>query len=171
MLSSGWFFPLLAYLAGSLPFSLWISRLVAGIDIRDGGSGHATTTNTIRQVGWFPCCSPGVFSACNCFICYFSSCWPLLANLRPIPGRDGSGNCLWRVFGHRHHWGIDHLGCFNLPGSSLRTCCPGECCNRNKHCAGPLASWLPGGYVLDCFGGGMDFSSPLLPAGLAPRIS
>jgi len=53
-LSSGWFFPLLAYLAGSLPFSLWISRLVAGIDIRDGGSGHATTTNTIRQVGWFP---------------------------------------------------------------------------------------------------------------------
>jgi len=54
MLSSGWFFPLLAYLAGSLPFSLWISRLVAGIDIRDGGSGHASTTNTIRQVGWFP---------------------------------------------------------------------------------------------------------------------
>ncbi len=54
MLSSGWFFPLLAYLAGSLPFSLWISRLVAGIDIRDAGSGHATTTNTIRQVGWFP---------------------------------------------------------------------------------------------------------------------
>ncbi|MCK4489135.1 MAG: glycerol-3-phosphate acyltransferase [Anaerolineales bacterium] len=53
-LSSGWFFPLLAYLAGSLPFSLWISRLVAGIDIRDGGSGHASTTNTIRQVGWFP---------------------------------------------------------------------------------------------------------------------
>ncbi len=53
-LSSGWFFPLLAYLAGSLPFSLWISRLVAGFDIRDGGSGHASTTNTIRQVGWFP---------------------------------------------------------------------------------------------------------------------
>ena len=53
-LSSGWFFPLLAYIAGSLPFSLWISRLVAGIDIRDGGSGHASTTNTIRQVGWFP---------------------------------------------------------------------------------------------------------------------
>jgi glycerol-3-phosphate acyltransferase PlsY len=53
-LSSGWFFPLLAYLAGSLPFSIWISRLVAGIDIRDGGSGHASTTNTIRQVGWLP---------------------------------------------------------------------------------------------------------------------
>jgi len=53
-LSSGWFFPLLAYIVGSLPFSLWISRLVAGIDIRDGGSGHASTTNTIRQVGWFP---------------------------------------------------------------------------------------------------------------------
>lgn len=53
-ISSGWYFPLLAYLAGSLPFSLWISKMVAGIDIRDDGSGHATTTNTIRQVGWFP---------------------------------------------------------------------------------------------------------------------
>ncbi len=54
LFSSGWFFPLLGYLAGSLPFSLWISRLIAGIDIRDDGSGHASTTNTIRQVGWFP---------------------------------------------------------------------------------------------------------------------
>ncbi|MGB2964336.1 MAG: glycerol-3-phosphate acyltransferase [Anaerolineales bacterium] len=54
IISSGWLFPLLGYLAGSLPFSLWISNLVAGIDIRNDGSGHATTTNTIRQVGWLP---------------------------------------------------------------------------------------------------------------------
>ena len=54
LFSSGWFFPLLGYLAGSLPFSLWISSLVAGIDIRDDGSGHASATNTFRQVGWFP---------------------------------------------------------------------------------------------------------------------
>lgn len=54
LIAYGWFLPLLGYLAGSLPFSLWISRLVGGIDIREGGSGHATTTNTIRQVGWLP---------------------------------------------------------------------------------------------------------------------
>jgi len=44
-------FPVLGYLCGSLPFALWITRLVKGIDVRDGGSGHVTTTNTIRQAG------------------------------------------------------------------------------------------------------------------------
>lgn len=43
--------PLLGYVCGSLPFALWITRLVKGIDVRDGGSGHVTTTNTIRQAG------------------------------------------------------------------------------------------------------------------------
>lgn len=43
---------LLGYLAGSLTFSIWITRLVLGVDVRDAGSGHATTTNTIRQAGW-----------------------------------------------------------------------------------------------------------------------
>ena len=47
-------FWLLGYLSGSLPFALWITRLVKGVDIRDGGSGHVTTTNTIRQAGWIP---------------------------------------------------------------------------------------------------------------------
>lgn len=45
-------FPLLAYLLGSLTPSIWITRLVKGVDVRDGGSGHATTTNTIRQAGF-----------------------------------------------------------------------------------------------------------------------
>lgn len=43
---------LLGYLFGSLPFGLWITRLVKGVDVRDSGSGHVTTTNTIRQAGW-----------------------------------------------------------------------------------------------------------------------
>lgn len=45
-------FPILGYLFGSLPFSVWITRLAKGVDVRDAGSGHATTTNTIRQAGW-----------------------------------------------------------------------------------------------------------------------
>lgn len=45
-------FPLLGYLSGSLPFSVWITRLVKGVDVRNSGSGHATTTNTIRQAGF-----------------------------------------------------------------------------------------------------------------------
>ena len=46
------FFPLLGYLSGSLPFSIWVTRFVKGVDVRDTGSGHATTTNTIRQAGF-----------------------------------------------------------------------------------------------------------------------
>lgn len=45
-------FPLFGYLSGSLPFSVWVTRLVKGVDVRDAGSGHATTTNTIRQAGF-----------------------------------------------------------------------------------------------------------------------
>jgi acyl phosphate:glycerol-3-phosphate acyltransferase len=45
-------FSLFGYLSGSLPFSIWITRLVKGVDVRDSGSGHATTTNTIRQAGF-----------------------------------------------------------------------------------------------------------------------
>ena len=45
-------YPVIGYLLGSLPFALWITRLAKGTDIRDAGSGHVTTTNTIRQAGW-----------------------------------------------------------------------------------------------------------------------
>ena len=46
------FFPLFGYLSGSLPFSVWVTRYAKGVDLRDAGSGHATTTNTIRQAGF-----------------------------------------------------------------------------------------------------------------------
>jgi glycerol-3-phosphate acyltransferase PlsY len=47
-------FGLLGYLSGSLPFAVWITRLVKGVDVREAGSGHATTTNTFRQAGFLP---------------------------------------------------------------------------------------------------------------------
>jgi acyl phosphate:glycerol-3-phosphate acyltransferase len=47
-------FSLLGYLCGSLPFAVWITRLVKGVDVRAAGSGHATTTNTIRKAGFLP---------------------------------------------------------------------------------------------------------------------
>ena len=45
-------FPILGYLSGSLPFAIWVTRYVKNVDVRDAGSGHATTTNTIRQAGF-----------------------------------------------------------------------------------------------------------------------
>ena len=40
-----------AYLIGSIPTSIWISRYFFGIDIRDYGSGNAGATNTYRILG------------------------------------------------------------------------------------------------------------------------
>lgn len=42
---------ILAYLIGSIPFSLIIGRLFKGIDIRDHGSGNVGATNVLRTVG------------------------------------------------------------------------------------------------------------------------
>ena len=41
-----------AYLAGSLPFGLWVTKALKDVDLREGGSRHVTTTNTIRHAGW-----------------------------------------------------------------------------------------------------------------------
>jgi len=40
-----------AYLIGSVPTSVWVSRFFFGIDIRDYGSGNAGATNTYRVLG------------------------------------------------------------------------------------------------------------------------
>ncbi|MFO7844324.1 MAG: glycerol-3-phosphate 1-O-acyltransferase PlsY [Bacteroidales bacterium] len=42
---------ILAYLLGSIPTSIWISRTFFNIDIRDYGSGNAGATNTFRVLG------------------------------------------------------------------------------------------------------------------------
>src|SRR5450432_1469281 len=42
---------LLAYLIGSLPTAVWVSRYFFNIDIREYGSGNAGATNTFRILG------------------------------------------------------------------------------------------------------------------------
>ena len=39
------------YLIGSVPSGLWIGRLVAGVDLRSGGSGKVGATNAFRRLG------------------------------------------------------------------------------------------------------------------------
>lgn len=41
----------LAYLIGSIPTSVWVSKRFFGIDIREYGSGNAGATNTYRVLG------------------------------------------------------------------------------------------------------------------------
>lgn len=40
-----------AYLIGSIPTAIWVSKSIFGIDIRDYGSGNAGATNTFRVLG------------------------------------------------------------------------------------------------------------------------
>ena len=42
---------IIAYLIGSVNFSVIISKRVAGFDVREKGSGNAGTTNMLRSVG------------------------------------------------------------------------------------------------------------------------
>jgi glycerol-3-phosphate acyltransferase PlsY len=42
---------ILAYLIGSIPTAVWVSKSMFGIDIRDYGSGNAGATNTFRVLG------------------------------------------------------------------------------------------------------------------------
>lgn len=41
----------LAYIIGSIPTSVWVSKYFFGVDIRDYGSGNAGATNTYRVLG------------------------------------------------------------------------------------------------------------------------
>lgn len=42
---------IIAYLIGSVNFSVLISKKMAGFDVREKGSGNAGTTNVLRTVG------------------------------------------------------------------------------------------------------------------------
>jgi len=111
-------FPVLGYLSGSLPFSIWVTRLVKNVDVRDAGSGHATTTNTVRQAGFgwgvlvlildlskgfiptflalkfsTPIWGGALTAACA----VIGHCWPLFAQFRGGMGLAAFGGALLAV--------------------------------------------------------------------------
>ena len=43
---------ILSYLVGSIPASVWIGKLLYGLDVRQHGSGNAGATNAFRVLGW-----------------------------------------------------------------------------------------------------------------------
>jgi glycerol-3-phosphate acyltransferase PlsY len=51
-LSSAIVAAVVAYLAGSIPTSVWMGKLIRGVDVREHGSGNAGATNTVRVLGW-----------------------------------------------------------------------------------------------------------------------
>jgi glycerol-3-phosphate acyltransferase PlsY len=111
--------PVLGYLTGSLPFAVWVTRLVKGVDLRDSGSGHATTTNTIRQTGfgwgalvlvldiakgfiptWLAVSRDGIPTYLIVLTAAFAvvgHCWPLFAQFRGGMGLATTGGAFLAV--------------------------------------------------------------------------
>jgi glycerol-3-phosphate acyltransferase PlsY len=111
-------FGLLGYLSGSLPFAVWMTRLVRGVDVRDSGSGHATATNTLRQFGlglgavvavldvtkgfvptWLAVhYAPGAWIVpLTAALAVVGHCWPLFAGFRGGMGLSAGGGALLSV--------------------------------------------------------------------------
>ena len=109
----------MGYLFGSLPFAIWITRLVKGRDVREAGSGHATTTNTIRQAGWIAGVVVLVFDIAKGFIPTYLAmhygnsawtvpvaaamvvvghCWPVFAGFRGGMGLASSGGAILAAY-------------------------------------------------------------------------
>ena len=111
-------FPLIGYLAGSLPFSVWITKLVKGVDVRDSGSGHAGATNTLRQAGVVWGALVFVLDAAKGFLPIYAAiasgasdaiviatavfavlghCFPVFAQFRGGMGLATAGGCLLAI--------------------------------------------------------------------------
>jgi len=91
----------IAYLLGSIPTALWVSKIYKGIDIREHGSKNAGLTNVFRVLGWKPAIpviivdlSKGFFATfiakqlLNMEICDFYQWLPIAAGLLAILGHS-----------------------------------------------------------------------------------
>lgn len=104
-----------AYLIGSIPFSVIITRLVSGSDVRQHGSGHAGATNTMRVAGWAAGIAVMVLDLAKgglvawialtfgsgplvawvaTALVTVGHCWPILANFRGGMGMATAGGAL-----------------------------------------------------------------------------
>ncbi len=118
---SVFFYPIFGYLLGSLPFALWISRLTKGVDIREVGSRHVTTTNTIRQAGWLPGILVAVLDVSKGFIPTYLAVQAGLPNwlIALTAGLTVAGHC-WPIFaGFRGGMGLATTGGILLAVSPL----------------------------------------------------
>lgn len=104
-----------AYLIGSIPFAVIVTRLLRGTDVRTHGSGHAGATNTMRVAGWLPGIAvmlldlgKGAFVASlalrygsSAIVVWIASalviaghCWPIFASFRGGMGMAAAGGVL-----------------------------------------------------------------------------
>ena len=111
-------FGCIGYLSGSLPFAIWVTRIFKGVDVRLAGSGHATTTNTIRQAGFGPGLIVFIFDTAKGFLptwlalrfapatwiipltaglAVAGHCWPIFSEFRGGMGLATTGGALLAI--------------------------------------------------------------------------
>lgn len=111
-------FAVIGYLFGSLSPSIWLVKAINKTDVRDHGSGHAGTTNTIRQVGWLPGVAVLIGDIAKGFIPVWLAntitqdpvvvafaaiaavaghCWPVFANFRGGMGLATTGGAILAI--------------------------------------------------------------------------
>lgn len=91
-----------AYLLGSVSFSVLFARLFKGIDIRNHGSGNAGATNTLRVLGKGPAILVLVLDICKGVLAVWLGRWlapdydwtPALAGLAAVIGHN------WPLYFH-----------------------------------------------------------------------
>ena len=137
-------FALLGYLFGSLPFSIWITQWVKGVDVRLAGSRHASTPRirSDKQVGdlvslCFFLILVRIYSNISCSPLHFfrvgstdnyrdGSNWSLLAIICTISWWNGAGLCWWRNAGGFTRGFLNRLRSFNNISVNNSSCCPGQ---------------------------------------------
>lgn len=112
-----------AFLIGSIPFSILVTRAFTGEDVRASGSGHAGATNTMRAAGWLAGIivlildlgkgalavwladsfgrsgfDPAIVLAAAAAFVVIGHCWPVFARFRGGMGMATAGGALLYVW-------------------------------------------------------------------------
>lgn len=95
----------ISYLMGSIPTSVWVGKLVYGIDIREHGSGNAGATNIYRGLGWKPALFVSLVDIAKGLVAtLFVSQWRLVplaidpVNLELLAGAAAVAGHVWTLF-------------------------------------------------------------------------
>src|SRR5512143_425158 len=92
-----WIILVAAYLVGSIPFGLYLTLWIKGVDVREAGSGNIGTTNVFRVAGkplgaavFVTDVGKGLWPPLVAYACGLNTWWQVAAGLAAIFGHNVS---------------------------------------------------------------------------------